>query len=178
MPIVTLPGPVEIDECHIGAKIRGQFGRRPPAPGKIVFGIKCRTTGIVLLFSVQNKSKEVLLPFLVQHVEEGSQVISDKYSSYVTRFGRPHIEEEGFDHYFINHSLYFVDPIQPFIHTNNIKRTWCSLRASISHVKRSLSNENIESFLNTFHFQTFFSQESLYDQGNLFRIFFSFRPAS
>ena len=49
MPMITLPGPVEIDECHIGARVRGKFGR-PPAPGKIVFGIKCRTTGIVLLF--------------------------------------------------------------------------------------------------------------------------------
>ena len=162
MPMITLPGPVEIDECHIGARVRGKFGR-PPAPGKIVFGIKCRTTGIVLLFPVQNKSKEVLLPILVQHVEEGSQVFSDKYSSYVTRFGRSHIEEEGFDHYFINHFLHFVDPVQSFIHTNNIERTWRSLKASISHVKRSLSNENIDSFLNTFQFQTFFSQENLYD---------------
>jgi len=107
MPIITVPGPVEIDECHIGAKIRGKVGR-PPAPGKIVFGIKCRTTGISLLFPVPNKSKEVLLPILIEHVEEGAQVISYKYSSYVTRFGRSHLEEVGFDHYFVNHSLHFV----------------------------------------------------------------------
>ena len=132
--MITLPGPVEIDECRIGAKVRGKYGIHP-APGKIVFGIKCRTTGLALLFPVQNKAKETLLPTLVDHVEEGSQVISDKYSSHVTRFGRSHRREEGYDHYFINHSLSFVDPIQPFIHTNNIERTWCSLRASISHVK-------------------------------------------
>ena len=162
MPMISLPGPVEIDECHIGAKIRGRFGR-PPAPGKVVFGIKCRTTGMVLLFPVPNKSKEVLLPILIEHVEEGAQVISDKYSSYVTRFGRSHIDEVGFEHYFVNHSLHFVDPVQAFIHTNNIERTWRSLKASISHVKRSLSDENIDSFLDTFHFQTFFSQKNLYD---------------
>jgi len=162
MPIITVPGPVEIDECHVGAKIRGKVGR-PPAPGKIVFGIKCRTTGISLLFPVPNKSKETLLPILLEHVEEGAQVISDKYSSYITRFDRSHLEEVGFDHYFINHSLHFVDPVQTFIHTNNIERTWRSLKASISHVKRSLTDENIHSFLDTFHFQTFFSQESLYD---------------
>jgi len=51
MNMITLPGLVEIDACHIGARIRGKFGR-PPAPGKIVFGIKCRTTGIALLFAV------------------------------------------------------------------------------------------------------------------------------
>ena len=109
------------------------------------------------IISVQNKSKEALLPILVQHFEGGSQVFSNKYSSYVTRFGRSHLEEEGFDHYFVNHSLNFVDPIKTFIHTNNIERTWRSLRTSISHVKRSLTDENIDSFLNTFHFQAFFS---------------------
>jgi len=35
MPMITLPGPIEIDECHIGARVRGKFGR-PPAPGKMV----------------------------------------------------------------------------------------------------------------------------------------------
>lgn len=84
MPLISLPGPIEVDECHVGAKIRGRFGR-PPAPGKIVFGMKCRTTGISLLFPVPNKSREVLLPIMVEHIEEGAQIISDKYSSYVTR---------------------------------------------------------------------------------------------
>lgn len=79
------------------------------------------------------------------------------------RYGRSHIENEGFSHYFINHSLHFVDPIQPWIHTNNIERTWRSLKASISHVKRSLSNENIQSFIDSFHFESFFKQENLYD---------------
>lgn len=163
MPIITLPGPVvEIDECHVGARIRGAHGRRP-APGKIVFGMKCRATGRFLLFPIPDKSKETLLPILVDHVEEGTEVISDKYSSYVTRNGRSHLEEIGFDHYFINHSLHFVDPIQPFIHTNNIERTWRSLKASISHVKRSLTDANIQSFLDTFLFQNYFSQEALYD---------------
>lgn len=160
--MITLPGPVEIDEVHIGARIRGAHGR-PPAPGKIVFGIKCRSTGLVLLFPVPNKARETLLPIVVEHVSEGSQIFSDKYSSYVTRNGRSHLGPEGFEHYFINHSLHFVDPLQPFIHTNNIERTWRSLRASISHVKRTLSDESINSFINAYYFYNYFSQENLYD---------------
>ena len=39
MPLITLPEPMEIDRYHIGAKVRGKFGR-PPAQGKIVFGDK------------------------------------------------------------------------------------------------------------------------------------------
>jgi len=59
MPMISLPGPVEIDECMISAKVRGHNGR-PPNPGAIVFGMKCRSTGLVLLFPVPNRSKETL----------------------------------------------------------------------------------------------------------------------
>ena len=151
MPIITAPGPVEIDECHIGAKVREVNGRHP-APGRIVFGNKCWTTGHTLIFPVQNKTREVLLPILINHVENCATIISDKFSTYVSRNGRSNLEEIGFDHYFINHSLHFVDPIQPFIHINNTERIWRSLKASISHVKRALPDNTVYSFIDTFHF--------------------------
>jgi len=69
----------------------------------------------------------------------------------------------GYNHYFINHSLHFVDPIDPSIHTNDIERARRSFKNSISHVKRSLSDKTIDSFIDTFHFQTFISEESLYE---------------
>jgi len=59
--------------------------------------------------------------------------------------------------------LEFVDPIQTSIHTNNIERSWRSLRASISHVKRSLPRRKLQSFLDAFQFTQFFSKEALYD---------------
>jgi len=54
--MITLLGPVEIDECYLGEKVRGNHGRIPH-PSEIIFGIKCRTTNILLLFPVQNKTK-------------------------------------------------------------------------------------------------------------------------
>ena len=134
-----------------------------PNSAKIIFGIKCRSTNLLLLFPVPDKAKETLFPLIVEHVDQGSQIISDKAASYVTITGRSHLEELGFEHYYINHSVEFVDPIQNFIHTNNIERSWRSLRASISHLKRSLSEKKIQSFIDTFQFFTYFSQESLYD---------------
>ena len=172
MPMVSLPGPVEVDECYIGSRMRGNHGRIPN-PSKIIFGIKCRTTGLLLLFPVQNKAQETLFPLIVEHVDSGSQIVSDKAATYVTRGGRSHLEELGFEHYYINHSIEFVDPVQNFIHTNNIERSWRSLRASISHVKRSLSEEKIQSFIDTFQFFNYFTQESLYDV--LMQIFVSLK---
>lgn len=162
MPLISLPGPIEIDEVHLAARMRGNHGR-PPNPGQIIFGIKCRSTKMLLLFPVANKSKETLFPLLIEHVDEGAEILSDKFASYVTRTGRSHLEPLGYSHYFINHSLEFVDPIQNFIHTNNIERSWRSLRASISHVKRSISEEKIQSFIDTFQFYNFFSQDAMYD---------------
>ena len=92
MPVTTLPGPVEIDECHIVVRVSGTHGRLP-APGKIVFGIKCRTTGRVVVFPVQSKGKEVLLPILVSHVAQGATVISDKFSTYI-KLGQRSVEND------------------------------------------------------------------------------------
>ena len=160
--MITLPGPVEIDECMISAKIKGQHGRRPN-PGTIVFGIRCRSTGLVLLFPVPNRSKETLLPILIEHVEEGATVISDKYSSYVSRNNHSHIVDAGYQHYFINHTYHFVDPVQNYIHTNSIERTWRSFRSSISQIKRSLSQEKVVPFIDMFKFFSYFNNDSLYE---------------
>ena len=56
-----------------------------------------------------------------------------------------------------------MDPIQEYIHTNSIKRIWRSLRASISHVRRSLPKDKVQSFLDTFQFELMFDKEALYD---------------
>ena len=96
-------------------------------------------------------------------MQEGAQIISDKFSSYVSCSGVTHLDELGLEHYYINHSLNFVDPIQSFIHTNGIERIWRSLRASISHVRRSVPQTKIKSFLDTFQFESMFDKETLYD---------------
>ena len=74
-----------------------------------------------------------------------------------------HLEPLGFEHYYVNHSITFVDPIQKFIHTNGIERIWRSLRASISHVRRSVPQNRIRSFLDCFQFEIMFKKEELYD---------------
>jgi len=40
MPVIPLPGPVEIDECYLRSRKRGNHGRIPN-PAEIIFGIKC-----------------------------------------------------------------------------------------------------------------------------------------
>ena len=95
LPLITLPGPVEIDECHLTGRKKGPIGRIP-APANIIFGIICRTTHITLLFPVENKTQQTLFPIIQNHVQEGAQIISDKLSSYVSRNGVSHLDQLGF----------------------------------------------------------------------------------
>jgi len=53
-----------------------------------------------------------------------------------------------------------MDSIQKYIHTNNIERIWRSLRASISHLRRSLPKHKVQSFLDTFQFELVFDKEA------------------
>ena len=117
----------------------------------------------MLLFPAPDKKKGALLPIEVDHIEQRVKVISDKFTAYASRIGHSHLEELGFQHYFINHSIVYVDPVRNFIYTISIERVWRSLRASISHVRRIISHEKVEIFLDTFQFSSFFSKESLYD---------------
>jgi len=73
------------------------------------------------------------------------------------------LDQLGFEHYYVNHSLTFVDPVQNFIHTNGIERIWRSLRASVSHVRRSIPKDRVHSYLHSFQFESMFEKESLYD---------------
>jgi len=164
LPIINLPGPIhEIDEMDLGAKRKGGRGRYP-VRAKIVFGIYCRSSKKVILYHIDNRERDTLLPLILTNIAVGSVIISDQFASYYnTRSNRSHLEAHGYQHYVVNHSERFVDPYLDFVHTNNIERTWRSLRSSISLVKRSLSNEVIDSYLNTFILKSMIDEDGLYE---------------
>ena len=45
--------------------------------------MRCRETKQTKLFYVENRKKNTLLSLILQHVEPGSVIISDKFSSYL-----------------------------------------------------------------------------------------------
>jgi hypothetical protein len=60
-----------VDECWIGGKRKGDHGRLP-APAELVFGIFCRTTKRLLLFPIPDRSRESIVPLIIEHVAEGA----------------------------------------------------------------------------------------------------------
>jgi len=82
-------------------------------------------TGMILIFLVDDKSKESLHPKIEHHLL-GSTLVSDKMASYVS--SRTNVsdltEMEYIRYYWFNHSNEWVNDIFADIHTNNIERTW------------------------------------------------------
>ncbi len=58
-------------------------------------------------------------------------------------------EGKNYRHYHVNHSIAFVDPDDPSIHTNNIERHWSYLRR---FVKRNVSLDSINLYIRNFLF--------------------------
>lgn len=173
-PILTLPGPIEIDETFIGRKRNHNYlhGRRP-ASHIPVFGIYCRSTHRTIIHIADSKEKISLLPFLFDHVEDGAVIYSDKASMYVNSWNDDsHLENLNMDytHFWVNHSYEFVNQQFNEIHINNLERKWRSLKNYISHTKRGgMTPEILQPFIDSFLIQSMTEPDIFYDI--LFHIF-------
>lgn len=62
---------------------------------------------------------------LKERVRPGSIIVSDMWAAY----GGIQRLSEGFTHKWVNHSLNFVDPNDPLVHTQTIESTWAHVKA-------------------------------------------------
>jgi transposase-like protein len=74
----------------------------------------------VFIVPVQNRNAETITRVITENVLPGTKIITDKWRAYDTAFrNMPEYEHES-----INHSLFFVDPTDDEIHTQNIEGLW------------------------------------------------------
>jgi len=167
LPLITIPGPiVEIDETFIGSRMRSSIGRVPKkhhvifgnltvklVPLNFIYpkGLKCRSSGRLLIFLVPDKSSNSLLPIITRHVAAGSTILSDKASMYVnSRTQESKLEPLGYEHYWVSHKDEWVHNLFKDIHTQNIERSWRTFKSYISTTKRTLDVPIIQSYINAF----------------------------
>lgn len=113
---------VEIDESKFG---RRKYHRGHRVEGQWVFGGYERGTGKVFMVPVEFRGADTLLPIISEWIEPGTTIISDWWKAYDC------LENEGYQHLKVNHSVNFVDPITG-AHTNSIESTWRAAKASMS----------------------------------------------
>ena len=69
-----------------------------------MFGLRERGTNKFIFYVVEDRSAQTLLPIIIKHVLPGTRVISDMWKAYSS------IDQHGFEHSMVNHSLNFVAP--------------------------------------------------------------------
>lgn len=106
---------VEIDESKFG-KRKHNVGRL--VEGQWVFGGVCRQTRQCFMVPVNQRDSQTLLNVIKEKILPGTTIISDCWRAYNC------LKEEGYQHLQVNHSIHFVDPHNPNVHTNTIERLW------------------------------------------------------
>lgn len=108
---------VEIDETYFS---RRKYNRGRYTGGVWVFGGVDRLSGQCFMEIVPRRNRQTLFPIIQQHIAVGSRIISDMWAAYRTL---PQLAN-AYTHDYINHSLHFVDPTDPHVHTQTIEGLW------------------------------------------------------
>ncbi|VDI65518.1 Hypothetical predicted protein [Mytilus galloprovincialis] len=131
---------VELDESLFGRKCKYHKGK-DSGTNVWVFGIKEKTSNRIVLYPVDKRSREVLLPLIKRHVEAGSTIFSDGWAAYLT------LNQEGYRHFAVSHASTFKQTYENpksgeriDVDTNTIEGAWKHCRdhfKKINEVKLS-----------------------------------------
>jgi transposase-like protein len=101
-----------------------------------------RGTRKVFMVPVENRNRETIYNVLCQNVANGTIIITDEWRAYGAAIRR----HQNYEHRTINHSLFFVDPDDDQIHTQNVEGLW--FRAKFYLRKKSgLKQEEFSTYL-------------------------------
>jgi IS1 family transposase len=150
-----LGGIIEIDEAMITSKRRGLIGRVPNSQ-LWVFGLYSRSSDLFFVFLIPNRRSQTLMGIIDQIVAPNSEIISDEFRTYVSTNRTSRITQllpyKNLTHFWVNHSISFINPLWPEIHTKNIERMWSCMRKK---VRRNFTLEHLEDWINYFLFEKF-----------------------
>ena len=127
---------VEIDESKF-FRAKYNRGRMLNRQYDWVFGMLERGTNNVRFFTVAGRTAATLLPIIADNVEAGTLIVSDGWAAY----GGINQLQPNYDHRWVNHRLYFVDPNDNQLHTQGIEATWGALKRSLKHLESVSSSK-------------------------------------
>ena len=145
-----LSGLVEVDECFLGGKEankheadklrlgRGSVGKTA------VLGLRQRG-GKTIAFPIENTDKETLQGAILEHVEVGSQVMTDEASGYAGMDGL------FFYHATVNHGA--GEYKRGGVHTNGIESVWSLLKRGVYGTWHHISPKHIGRYVDEVTFR-------------------------
>lgn len=139
---------IEVDESIFG---RSKYNRGRFISGQWVFGGIDRETRKTFFIPVKNRDAKTLREVLEEWVLPGTTIISDCWKGYTD------LEQSGFHHLTVNHSINFVDPITK-AHTNTVERRWRDIKETIPKYGRK--KNMFASYLAEYQFKVRYPRKS------------------
>jgi hypothetical protein len=145
-----LAGLVEVDECFIGGKEANKheadklrLGRG--AVGKTaIIGLRQRS-GQTIAFPIENTDKETLQGAVLEHVEVGSQVMTDEATGYAGMGGL------FYNHLTVNHTA--GEYKRGGVHTNSIESVWALLKRGVYGTWHHVSPKHVGRYVDEVTFR-------------------------
>ena len=92
MTNIVFEGDVEIDESLFGRRCKYHRGNARVGMKVWIFGIISRATNSLILYPVDRRDEETLLPLIKKHVAPGARIFSDSWPAY------RNLNDKGFQH--------------------------------------------------------------------------------
>ena len=140
---------VEIDETLIAKKRKYERGRI--VQQQWLFGALERESGNFILATVEKRDSATLGSLIRAFIAEDATVYSDEWPAYMSFFGH-----NQYNHQTVNHSLNFVNPQNPDVHTQGIESLWKRLKEFMRRKNYSDRNK-LDLYLSEFVFRAKFS---------------------
>ncbi len=141
-PTVSFTGEVEIDESLFGRKCKYHRGNSSVSIKVWIFGVIERASNRLLLFPVDQRNAETLIPIIQRHVTPGTRIYSDNWAAYRS------LNDLGYEHFSVTHKVGFKkvyenvnngDKVE--VHTNRIEGAWKHAKQHFRKINgTSLSN--------------------------------------
>jgi transposase-like protein len=148
---VMLKGNVSADETYVGGKLKNKHKsqRTKAKPGRgsenktMVFGL-LQENGKVVNHMVKNADHKTLSQIMVDHVAEGSTLVTDGYHAYKRLASK-------YNHVIVDHAndIYVVNGLS----TNNLEGYWSLLKRGIIGIYHYVSPKHLHSYCNEFAFR-------------------------
>jgi hypothetical protein len=132
---------VQIDESHIHTRKyhRGRFLKNERKQIWVFGGIE-KNSNNCLITIVQKTDKDTHLPLIKKFILPGTKIITNGWKAYNT------LEQEGYIHGIVNHSIEFVNSDDLATNTQKIERLWKSLKNGLKRERRAGDDDDMHIF--------------------------------